>query len=234
MAIFPYAELESIVQVDDKTRIDATKSFKSKDEAAVSLVRIKPEASGAFITVTGTTSKDWYLDWSYATAGSKVVTVEITTNGAATTKTFTITVVSEATDNLFSSDADLTAFEYDVLNYIPAGRNSFKDVHRKAQNLILAWLDENGHTDTNGERLTKTAITELEEVKYMSAAWALKLIYQALSNAVDDVFSQKSKYYESLMVGHRNRLILRLDKDGDGTAELGEGVTVKSMDMVRR
>ena len=58
MAIFPNAELEEVVQVDDKTRLDARKSFVSKDEADVTLIEVEPEAGSGFIDVTGSSFKD--------------------------------------------------------------------------------------------------------------------------------------------------------------------------------
>jgi len=35
MAIFPSLELEKIIQTNDKTRLDGTKSFKTVDEADI-------------------------------------------------------------------------------------------------------------------------------------------------------------------------------------------------------
>lgn len=236
MAIFCNLQIESVVQVNDKTRLDASKSFISKTEAAITLVQIEAESGSGFVTVSGTglTSKDWYLDWEYATAGAKVVSCKITTNGAPTTKTFALTVLSVADDYLFSSDADLTALEYDILNYVPAGRNTFKNIHRKAQKLIMAWLDENGHYGVDGVKLTPQALIDKEEVAYWSAALCMQLIFSSISNDPEDVFAQKAKQYESMAISHRSRLIIRLDTDGDGTVSTGEGVNMSTLDLVRR
>jgi hypothetical protein len=234
MAIFPNLELEDVVQVNDKTRLNAAKSFVSKDEEAITLIEIEPEASAGYVDVTATAAKNWFLDWEYATAGAKVVSCRVTTDGSPTIKTFSLTVTSAADDKLFSADADLVALEHDILRYVPDGRNSFKNVHRKAQSLIVAWLDENGHTDSSGNRLTKDAIIDLEEVRYWSAALAMSLIFKSISNAVDDVFQAKAIQYDSMAITHRNRLIIRLDVTGDGIASIGEGINVKSLDMVRR
>ena len=233
--IFPNLQLENTVQVNDKTRLDATKSFISKDESAVTLVEIEAETGSGFVPVGAPgLSKDWFLDWQYTTAGTKSVSCRITTNGAPTTTVFTLVTILAVDDNLFSDDTDLTALETDILKYVPAGRNTFKNVHRKAQSLILAWLDENGHTDVNGDRLTKDAVVDLEEMRSWSAALTLQRIYSSISNDPNDVFLQKSKEYESMAVSHRNRLILRLDTDGDGIISNNEGVNVMSLDLVRR
>jgi hypothetical protein len=233
--IFPNLQLEDVVQANDKTRLDATKSFISKDEAAITLVEVEAETGSGFIEVGAPgVAKDWYLDWEYATTGSKTVSCRITTDGAPTTKSFTLEVLSSVEDNLFSYDSDLTALEADVLRWVPAGRNSFKNYHRKAQRLIVAWLNENGHTDSAGLALTKDAIVDIEEVRSWSAALTMQLIFRSISNDPLDTFSEKSKQYESMALTHRNRAVLRLDTDGDGEVSLGEGVRVNSLSMVRR
>lgn len=233
--IFPNLQLENVVQINDKTRLDSTKSFISKDEASVTLVEIEAESGAGFVTVGAPgLAKDWYLDWQYDTAGTKTVSCRITTDGSPVTTTSTLDVLSVANDGLFSSDSDLTALEHDILKWIPAGRNTFKNYHRKAQSLIMAWLDENGYCDINGARLTKAAFVDKEEVKYWSTALTLSLIFSSISNAVDDVFMQKYKQYESMALSHRNRLVLRLDLDGDNIVDTNEGISVKTLDLVRR
>lgn len=236
MAIFPHLELEQTVQVNDKTRLNGTKSFISKGEAAITLVRIKPETSGSFITVSGAglTSKDWYLDWEYSTDGDKTVTVEITTDGAPTTESKVISVITEANDKLFSKDSDLTIHESDVLQYVPNGKNSFLYVHRRSQTLILDYLDQKGYVDTNGDRLTKSAVVDIQEVKEWSTFMTLKLIYQQLKKTPDDFFDQKMKTFESLEIAARSRAALRLDLDGDTAIDDGEYLRVDSVRALRR
>ena len=233
--IFPNIQIENTVQTNDKTRIDSTKSFISKDEDAITLVEIEAESGSGFIEVGAPgLSKDWFLDWQYATTGTKTVSTRITTSGAPVTSTSTLTVLNATDDALFSSDSDLTALEHDILKWVPPGRNSFKNYHRKAQSLIMAWLDESGYTDVNGDRLGKDTFVDMEEIKYYSSALTLSLIFSSVSNTVDDVFLQKSKQYESMALSHRNRLILRLDTDGDGNVDRNEGISIKTVNMVRR
>lgn len=234
MALFPVLELEKVVQVGDKTRLDATKSFVSKGEAAVSLVRIKPEASESFITVTGSNAKDWFLDWAYATAGTKTVTVEITTDGAPITKDFEILSVSEADDMLFSNDKDLIEFESEILKYIKPGRASWLNMHRKAQELIVDWVNSRGNIQTNMEKFTKADFLDVSEVNEWSTALTLQLIFKNLSNAIGDIFEQKSKHYESMALDKRSRAVLRLDLDSDGQLDDGEYVGLTSIRMLRR
>jgi hypothetical protein len=234
VAIFPSVEIEKEVQVNDKTRIAADKTFVSKDEAAITLVEVEPESGNGYIDVTGTSSRDWYLDWEYSgTSRTVTVTVRVTTDGAPVIKTDTIEVLSVADDYLFSSDKDLTAKESDILKYVPTGRNSFLNVHRKAQDIIISDFRERGITDTNGDWLTKEAFVDIEEVRQWSLNLALSLIFQDLSNAVEDEFDKKSKFYESEMLKHKNASIIRFDEDGDGTIDASEGANIQTVSLIR-
>lgn len=231
--IFGALELEDVVQVSDKTRLNATKSFISKDNAAVTLVEIQPEASESFITVTGTSYKDWYLDWAYSGA-TRTVTVSLRiTAGTVSTFTKSISVVTSASDYLFSSDQDLVALEPDILKWVPDGRASYLNVHRAAQKKIMDWLNESGIEDQSGNKLTKAALVDIDEVKSWSRDLTLSLIFKGLQNAVDDVFASKAKYYESESLKRQNRAKLRLDLDGDAVVDIGESINMISRDMVR-
>lgn len=230
MAIFPSLILEPVVQVDDKTRLDGTKSFITSNEAAITLVEIEPISGNGFIDVSSTK----YLDWQYPTDGTATVSIRITTDGAPITVTKTLEVLTEADDNLFSNDSDLMLHEHDILRYVPSGRNSFLNVHRRAQDRIVEWLAERGIYDSDGDKLTKTNIVDIDEVRQWSTFMALRFIYSDLSNAIDDVFDQKAKDYETLESRARNRSQYRFDFDGDGTVEDGEALTVSSSTMYRR
>lgn len=234
--IFPALEHEETVQVNDRTRLHAGGTFKSPDEAAFSLVRIKPEVGAAWYTVSGDLSdqSSWYLDWSYATAGAKVVTVEATTNGSATEKTFSTTVLSVADDNLFSSDQDLKGYEPDVMDWLKAGRNTFKDVHRAAQTTIMEHLDREGIVDVNDQKLTKAAVVDITEVREWSKFVAMRLLMEGRVNQVDDIWSKKAKVYFGLEQQARNRAVLRLDLNGDESADTDEEIDHDSGSVFRR
>lgn len=235
MAIFGKLKLESVIQVGDKTRIDATRSHLSPDESAITLMRIDPgdpDRLPGFIDVTATQC----LDWEYISdnTGTPVtITLEITTDGAPETFTATLPVISAADDRLFSSDDELTAYEPDILNYIRQGRNSYLDVHRAAQDRILSYLDENRIWDSQGNKLSKQAIVNLEEVNDWSKFMTLKLIFEGLSNATDDIFHEKANRYAEMEAKARNRAALRLDVDGDGNEDVNK-VDLRSIPMVRR
>lgn len=235
MAIFGVLQLETVVQTNDKTRLDATKSFPSKEHAAITLVRIKPSAADSFITVngTGTTTKDWFIDWQYSSAGTKTVTLEITA-GAVETFTQTISVVTSADDLLFSNDAALTGYEPDILKWVRPGRNSFLDVHRAAQSLILDWLDSIRLWNRDGGKLTKADLSLTDDLTQLSTYWTLMLIFRGLSNKTDDVFAKKASDYESKVMEAKNRGRIQADLNGDAEIDATEGEDQRSYFMVRR
>jgi hypothetical protein len=233
MAIFPVLEIEDVVQINDKTRLNAVKTFVSKDNAAPTLIEIEPEAGSGFITVTGTSYKDWYLDWSYAGA-SRVVTVSLrVTAGSVVTATKTMQIYTVADDYLFSNDNDIKALEPDIMSWVPVGRASYLNVHREAQKKILDWLDEAGITDVDGQKLTKDAVVDVSEVRSWSRYLTLSLIYMGIYNAVEDVFSDKAAKYKTMAKSAADRAQLRLDIDGDGELTVGEQVDVMSKDLIR-
>ena len=235
MAIFPNLELEDVVQLEDKTRLSATKSFVSKDNAAITLVRIEPHTGDGFITISGTglTYKDWYLDWQYSSAGTKTVTVEITA-GSTVTYSKTIEAVTSATDKLWSDDSDLIGYEPDILKYIPQGRNSFKNIHRSAQRLILDWLYAIRIYKNDGSKITKDDLIPTEDVKQLSIYWTLYLIWQGMSNKPDDVFAQKASNYLKMVNSSKNSGRIQADFNDDGDLDTDDNIDKFSGIMVRR
>src|SRR5574343_196918 len=243
MPIFPRLELEEKVQVNDKTRLDATKSFKTDEVSAVSQVRIKPEASGIFITVAvsaPTDSKKWYLDWQYSSAGTKTVTLEFTDSDSPTpnvvTSTMDLEVVTAASENLFSKDADLISEESDILRYVRAGRASFIDVHRTAQENILNEIYKNRILSSTGTKLLAADVIDVSEVKQWSKYMVLKMIFEGISNAVDDVFARKAEKYLKKENEWRELSFnfLKLDYDKSGALDSGESLDFRSSILIKR
>lgn len=231
MSVFGIIEAEKILQVNDKTRINVSQSFVSPDETGISMIEIDPDGSAVYYDVTS----NKYLDWIYQAAGDYTITVRVTsTISNVSTSTASISVVTEADDKLFSTDQEIKSQEHDILNYLPKGKSSFKFKHRAAQERILSYLDEKRVWDINGNKLTKDAIVNIEEVSDWSKYMVLMMIFEDLSNAVDDVFFEKSLRYRNLMNEARNRAALRLDVNGDGVIETGEGYNLVSLDMIRR
>jgi hypothetical protein len=224
MAVFPILEIEPIVQIGDKTRLNALKSFIAPQDGTFDLVRIKPTASAQYITVSET---DRHLDWVYSASGVVTVSLLVIKNCPYASGEIekNITVVTAEQDNLFSTDEDLRLHEPEILKWVVDGRSSFLDMHRRAQVLIMKWLDKEGYVDVYGNPFTKAAIVDVEEVKAWSTFLVLKLIFEGLSNATDDIFHEKAKRYNGKMQEYRKKALLRIDVDGDGNAENFEGIT---------
>lgn len=229
--IFPNLELEPIVQVGDKTRLSALKSFVTQDEAPIDLVMISPlGATSGFIDVTD----DLYLDWQYSATGTITVRARVSASGASADYTDTISVVAAASDYLFSNDDDLKLHEPDITKWVEAGRNTFINVHRRAQKIIMEWLRKEGFVDVYNNPYTKAAIIDIEEVKQWSTYLALRLIFEGLSNATEDIFAEKAKRYKGKEVEWRKTALLRLDVDGDGETDDEEGIDTAFSFVARR
>lgn len=224
---------ESLVQVNDKTRIDVSKSFVSG--SGITGILIKPEASGAFVSVYNTNQAKWYLDWAYSTAGVKVISVQATDGVTTVTQNFELEVISEANDNLYSTDEHIFAIESELKRYIPEGRNSFKNIHREAQSRILNYLDRKRIWNTNGEPYTNDQLNINNELSKWSLYEALFIIYSDLFVSVGDKFAEKINQYKELRNAERDRASLRIDKDNSGTFDGSSEIQdLKSFRMIRR
>lgn len=335
MPIFPVLDTEDKVQIDDKTRLDASKSFVS-NTTAITTREIKPGKGESYVTLDSTNQ---YLDWMFdftvdvdatnnkldfdeggaeltatlasgnytlATLATEIQTKMNTAGGTYTVSVednvFTIagsqafslhtssgtnidtsifshigftdttadedgastytgdevksviktvylrvtnatlndvvtkdmTVFSVDGDKLYSTDDRLRNHEPEIMRYVRAGRTTHKDVHRRCQEMILMWLDKEGHVDYYGNKYTKDTLADTEEVQEWATFMALRLIHEGRSNAIDDIFAEKAKRYKELEVYNRERAILRLDLDGDGAISDGEISDPRAGIVVRR
>lgn len=236
--IFPKLTLETVLQVEDKTRINASMSFVSA--GTITDILIKPEASESFISVFNSDPDKRFLDWAYVTDGIKTVTVRVETDTPANRDVdYQITVLSKSDDSLFSGDSELIGYEPDVLNYLPKGKNSYLYAHRKAQDIIIAYLDEQRIWNDDGSRITKEEIAAIadndirDQFKQWSTYQTLLIIFNSIQVSNDDIFEEKKRYYETLRDGARNRSALRLDLDKDTIIDT-TAYDIRSVRMVRR
>lgn len=176
------------------------------------------------------------LTYSGATVQTvtKTVSVKLTNTGGDLIKDYTLHVISEVADKLYSNDFRLKEHEPEILKYLQVGRSSFKNVHRRVQGMILAWLDKEGYVDIFAHKFTKAAIVDIDEVKEWATFMALRLIHEGLSNAAEDIFHQKSLRYKGMEVSSRDRAVIRLDIDGDGVVNLFEQVGIRNTFVARR
>ena len=321
MAKIPVLEFEPKIQVNDKTRYVAEKSFVTTGDTALSVMTVKPGVDGSAINVYNATVANRYLDWAFtadsfdidatnnkiyfseagtdktATVSSSTytlatlltaidtaleaagandytissngkdqitivstgqlvldgtkgpnallphigfkkltssgtshqgrpveygirkITLSINNGATATDGVFYQKVFSVLGDALYSTDGDLKVHEHDILKYVPVGRASFLNVHRRAQEKIVEWLDQQGFTNTSGDKYDKFHIIDVSEVKPWAIYLALEMIFREISNATDDVFHEKAEYYAKEALSARQRAIIRLDVDSDGVAD---------------
>lgn len=222
---------------DNKMTITATSSFSLLPETGTNrLVSILP--------IVGIITKPGFDDTNFANKTEiegviirelpRAVTIEIGDGVDTESKTFSIQVLSVEGDALLSVDADLKSHRSDIIDWLPDGRNTYKHVHRRAQNVILEFLDRNGNIDINGDKLTLDAFVNIDEFKEWSVFTALRVIHDELSNDPDDDFFTKAREFEHSEEVKRNRAILRIDIDKDGKADVGEGVGILGGSVRRR
>lgn len=321
MPLIPILDLEPKIQITDKTRFSAIKTFATTGTTAISALTVKPGLDASAVNIYSATVANWYLDWAYSTDsfdidaynnkiyfnegnidktatvaggtytlatllvamdvameaagandytitsdskdqitiastaqlildGSKVlgallphigfklltnsstshvgrsveygikkVTLSVNNGGVAVTKDVYQKVYSVIGDALYSGDGDLQVFENDILKWVPVGRASYLNIHRRAQEKIIEWLDQNGFTNINGRKYDKFDIIDVTEVRPWATYLALELIFRDIGNAKDDVFKEKAERYEKEVVAAKQRAIIRLDVDDDGDAD---------------
>tara|TARA_R110000787_G_scaffold90544_1_gene191072 strand:- start:767 stop:1498 length:732 start_codon:yes stop_codon:yes gene_type:complete len=242
--IFPSLTLETIIQLEDKTRLDASLSFISGGGAeTITDVLIQPETSETFITVFNTDNERWFLDWAYATEGEKTVIVKVITDVdlVGRTRSYTVDAISKEDDGLFSDDADLYPYEPNIISDVPNGKNSYLYAHRKAQDKIIAYLDEQRIWHDDGSRYTKQelaliAVTDSEILKQFNM-WStfetLLIIFESNQVSTNDVFQEKKSEYEAQRNSARSRSALRLDANKDGAID-PQPYDIRSLRMIRR
>lgn len=145
-----------------------------------------------------------------------------------------LNIVTAVTDNLFSDDDRLRKHEWDILKFVPDGRASFLDVHRRAQQLIMAWMDTQGFLNDFEEPFRVQDIKNPEDFREWATMMVLRLIFEGLHNAKDDVFQQKAEHYQALEDFFRNRANVRIDLNKDGTVDVTERLDTRSCVVVRR
>lgn len=217
--IFPKLKLESVLQVEDKTRLDAGLSFVTNDETIIDVL-IKPSVLDGFISVFEVDYPEkWYLDWAYETDDIVNPEIKVVTLLGEKVRAYDINVLSEVTDALFSTDAMLFPYEPQLYDYLPRGKSSYIYAHRAAQDKVLTFLDEQRIWKDSGERFTKFDIVDKEEFKRWSIFQTLLIIFESVQVSSGDIFQEKRLEYESEMKEARSRAGLRLDTDGDGVNE---------------
>lgn len=233
--IFPSLIFDSLVQEADKFRFLASKSFVGSGEV-LDGIKIYPDFDNnpaTFYDVFVVDSpNEWFLDYAYETAGSYTVRLELTTESLATkVKDYTITVISEADDNLQSTDAMLYAYESELIKYLPEGRNSWKYLHRKALEEIIDYLYRNGiyrvDPSTTSNKPLKIEKEHLigDQLTKWSTFETLILIFQDIKSSNIDFFNEKIADYTELRNDARKIAVINYDSNADGVVDEDDIVT---------
>lgn len=225
--LFPLLRTDEKVQIGDKFRFDASKSFVAPI-GVITKYEFDPNNTAIWIDA-GTTS---YLDWVYTTAGPKTCNLRIT-SGSTAVVAVTLTAVTSSADALFSNDSDLIEIEPTIMKYLPAERSSFKYAHRRAQKHLLDSFDQHRIYVNDGTRISTVHLLDVQEVKNWSTLQTLSYIFDGLSNATDDVFSKKAKLYRGKSDSAMH-LALRYDYNQDDEITESETRDLFTTEMVRR
>ena len=148
--LFPKADLDSLVQILDMYRIDASKSFVTGAIEDLTEVNIYPDFANSPGVVFNLAAEDqdcWILDWAYRDAGEYTVKVELKTAGETEEVTYSVSAITAEEDNLISDDSMIYELESELKRYLPLGRNSWKYLHRVARDKMLDYLYRNGLTN---------------------------------------------------------------------------------------
>lgn len=162
----------------------------------------------------------------------KKITLQITATAVESTS-FYIKVYNEYGDRLFSNDSNLQIHEDQILKWVSRGRSSFKNVHRRAQKIMIEWLDGNGYVDAFQGSFNKWSFVDLSDVKDWATYMALRLIFEGISNANDDIFAKKAQRYASMESQARNRY-LKIDIDKDGILSTDEYARIRTGNLFTR
>lgn len=220
MALFPKADIDKVVQIQDMFRIDAIGSFITNGEDLTE-VNIYPDFSNNPLTVFNVFSDGdpecWYLDWAYEVAADYTVRVELKTASTDKNIEYTVSAISEAEDNLLATDADLYTYESELKHKLPLGRNSWKYIHRKAQEEILQYLYKNGKFNSkDGSPITKDQLRVESKLNQWAIFEALLLIFQDIKTSTSGAFNEKLEDYSEKRGEAREIYIIKIDADKDG------------------
>ena len=231
MSIFGVIKSDDKVFTGDKLRIDVSGSFLAP---ALVFATVSHEISvDAGVTWYNITDKK-YVDWIFTTAGTKTISLRLTTTEPAS-QIFTrdITVLNLATANLFSLDFDLYVHEPEIDQYRPKKWSSWNLVHLRAQDWIIDMLDEKGIFAEDGSKYTVADIMDKQQVKQLSVYKTLQFIFEGNSNIAGDLFSVKAAQYNELANKKASRSQLSLDFNKDTVSTVTEKTNFQTI-LVRR
>lgn len=232
MSIFGLIKSDDKVFTGDKLFIDVSKSFLSPGLSFATVSHeISMDSGVTWINVTSTKN----ISWIFTTSGAKTIQLRVsTTEPANEVFTKSINCVNLTTQALFSNDSDLYGYESEIDQYLPKKWSSWNLIHLKAQEWIMDWLDEKRVLNQDGEKYVVADLLDTVQVKQLSCAKTLELIYESNINIPDDLFTKKRDKYREMVQEKASKARLVLDFNKDGIANDGEVTDLLSVTMLRR
>lgn len=230
--IFGIIKSDDKVFTGDNLRVDVSKSFLAP---GLTIATVGLEVSfDSGVTWFDVTAKK-YIDWIFSTAGAKTIQLRMTTT-APSTQTFTKTVdcLDLTAQSLFSNDSDLYQYETEIDQYLPKKWSSWNLIHLQAQEWIMDWLDQKRIYNENNVKYVVADLLDKQEVKQLSVAKVLELIFESNINIPGDLFTQKRDKYKELVADKAARSTVTLDYNDNGTSEEGERTDIMSVQVFRR
>ena len=223
--MFPILELENIVQIGDKTRLEGSESY----SAEFAKIEIAPD---------GVNFKDCtdagYLDWQFETAGTINIILRVTSESGSKEATKSILVVSSEADALYSTDEDFKGVESEIFRYLRKGRSSFLDKHREAKRQIIQALKNENLIKIDATDLTGLAINA-GALKDWSKYLTLSLVFFDCNTGYGvggpEYFLAKAQSYKAAAELAKANAIRGLDTNADGEPDVA--INIYSCPMVR-
>lgn len=232
--IFPKLIHEDIVQVEDMTRFDMSQCFATPDEGAITNVEISFDSGASFIDVyQENLHEKWFLDYAFSADGDKVVTVKVTTENGNTSKDFTLNIITQEDDALFSKDSQIFALENEMKDFIPKGKTSFNSYHRVAQRNVIRFLDGEGIRNVYGAAFTKAQLVGNVHVSEFSTYETMMLIFEDLKVRDKDIFEKKKDSYADAYADAKKNARIKLDYNDDGEVDDNETKNIVSKFLTR-
>jgi hypothetical protein len=148
-----------------------------------------------------------------------------------------INLYSKEGDRLFCENDDLRKHESDILKWVEDGRTSFLNVIRRSQQLIIEDFNKSGWTDISGKPLTKWSFDITENLRDWSIYQSLSIIFDDISNAVDDTFFKQARIYDGKSKEAKARFIaVDFSSKGDNKNPnlKSESVALNTVNLFRR
>ncbi|MEJ5328466.1 MAG: hypothetical protein WHU54_09515, partial [Candidatus Bathyarchaeia archaeon] len=176
----------------------------------------------------------WFVDYFYSTHGVKTVTVEVTLSDSTVwTKTFSVTVLSEADDKLLVDDSDFRSIDFEIMRFIPDGYSSWRHVHRRATAETLSFINALRLKRYDGQALGFDEVKGSRLARQFATLTSLFLVYQQLSNKPDDKFYQRYLDAKKALEQLKATPDWVFDFDGDGEFASNESADLLTGRLLR-